>query len=116
MPCWLTLQSISEFYVVVTRNGMMPAAEARSVAETMIDLFRTAEPSAAAARTALAQAAAGRASYWDALLIATAAEVGCTAILTEDLADGTTLNGVRIINPFGERSLTAKASALLAQQ
>lgn len=116
MPCWLTLQSISEFYVVVTRKGMMPAAEARSVAETMIDLFRTAAPSAAAARTALAQAAAGRASYWDALLIATAAEVGCTAILTEDLADGTTLNGVHIINPFGERSLTAKASALLAQQ
>ena len=59
-------------------------------------------------------AVAGRASYWDALLVATAAEAGCRLILTEDLADGTTLGGVTIHNPFtaGGR-LTRHAQLLL---
>jgi len=49
---------------------------------------------------ALADAGARRASYWDALLVATAAEAGCGLILTEDLADGGKLGGVEIHNPF----------------
>ena len=56
--------------------------------------------SAEAVTAALEHVVAGRTSYWDALLITTAAEAGCSAILTEDMADGTTLSGVRIINPF----------------
>ena len=44
----------------------------------------------------------------------TAAEAGCTAILTEDLADDSTLAGVRVINPFAGTSLSAAAEALLA--
>ena len=114
LPCCLTLQSISEFYAVTTRKGMMSSVEAASVAGALIDLFRTAAPSAAVLRTALAMAASRRASYWDALLVATAAEAGCTAILTEDLADGTTLGGVRIINPFGGGILSPAAEALLS--
>jgi predicted nucleic acid-binding protein len=63
---------------------------------------------------ALADAVAGRASYWDALLVATAAEAGCELILSEDMADGTRLSGVEIHNPFGAASgLTARTRALL---
>ena len=65
-------------------------------------------------RTAGGGAVAGRASYWDALLVATAAEAGCRLILTEDLADGTTLGGVAIHNPFAAAGgLTARTRALL---
>ncbi|MEA2741093.1 MAG: hypothetical protein QOH05_4400 [Acetobacteraceae bacterium] len=50
----------------------------------------------------------------DAELVATAAEAGCTTILTEDLADGGLLFGVRILNPFsGGLTLTPAAEALL---
>jgi predicted nucleic acid-binding protein len=45
--------------------------------------------------------------------VTTAAEAGCTAIFTEDLADGTELAGVRIINPFAGPALSAAAEALL---
>jgi hypothetical protein len=45
---------------------------------------------------------------------ATAAEAGCTAILTEDLADGSRLFGVRILNPFAGNALAPEAAALLA--
>ena len=57
---------------------------------------------------------AGRASYWDALLVATAGEAGCTLILTEDLTDGAVLSGVEIHNPFAAAGgLTARAGRLL---
>jgi predicted nucleic acid-binding protein len=111
--CHLTLQSISEFYAVVTRKRIMPQANAAQVAEDLINVFRIAAASAGAVRMALRTAANGEASYWDALLVATAAEAGCTTILTEDLADGTLLHGVRLLNPFGTSILTPAAATLL---
>ncbi len=94
----------------------MQPREAVSVAEAMLDLFQMVTASASAVRTALRVASAGRASYWDALLLATAAEAGCTAILTEDLADGTALAGIRIINPFGGDALAPAAEAVLRSE
>ncbi len=112
--CWLTLQSVSEFYVAVTRKGIVPVAEAAAQAADWLAMFPTTAASAAGVRTALADAAAGRASYWDALLVATAREAGCAVILTEDMADGAMLGGCRIRNPFAARGgLAAEARHLL---
>jgi predicted nucleic acid-binding protein len=112
--CHLTAQSISEFYVVVTRKRMMPPASAAQFANNMIEVFGVVTASAEAVRVALTTAASGKASYWDTLLIATAAESGCTTILTEDLTDGTLLHGVRICNPFAGSNLAPEAAILLA--
>jgi len=110
----LTLQSLSEFYAVVTRKRTMPAADAAAQVADWLSFFPSIAVSATCIRAALADAVAGRASYWDALLVATAAEAGCRLILTEDLADGTTLGGVAIHNPFAAGSgLTARARSLL---
>ena len=112
--CWLTLQSFSEFYATVTRKRIMPASETAAQVNDWLTFFPSAAVSANAIRTALIHAAAGRASYWDALLVATAAEVGCELILTEDMADGTTLGGVQIHNPFTRTGqLTARTRRLL---
>jgi predicted nucleic acid-binding protein len=114
VDCWLTLQSLSEFYAAVTRKRMMPAAEAAAQVNEWLSFFPFIAVSASAVCTALTDAVARRASYWDALLIATAAEAGCTLILTEDLADRTTLGGVAIHNPFArDGGLTARARRLL---
>jgi predicted nucleic acid-binding protein len=112
-PCWLTLQAVSEFYAAVTRKRLMAPTDARRYAEAMLEAFPQLAPSPATLRKALATAASGRASYWDALLVATAAEGGCRVILTEDLATGASLDGVRIVNPFGADDLTPEAVALL---
>lgn len=98
--CWLTLQAISEFYSVVSRKGIIPVPVAAARAHDWLTVFRCATAAESAVRAALTHAVAGRASYWDALLIATAAEAGCTLILTEDSADGTRMGGVEIHNPF----------------
>ena len=111
--CWLTLQSVSEFYAAATRKRLVPVAGARDQALDWLSMFRIAAASASGVRTALGIAASGRASYWDALLAITAAEAGCTAILTEDLASDSMFAGVRVINPFAGTLLSAAAEALL---
>ena len=112
--CWLTLQAVSEFYAAVTRKRLVPAQEAAAQAGDWMKLFPCAAASAGAVQSALAAAASGRAYYWDALLVATSAEAGCSFVLTEDMADGDTLNGVRIVNPFGGDGLAQQARRLLA--
>ena len=114
LDCWLTLQAVSEFYAAVRRKRIVPPADAVAQAIDWLELFPCVAASSSAVRTALADAAAGRASYWDALLLATAREAGCVAVLTEDLADGAELGGVRIHNPFAAGGgLTDPACRLL---
>lgn len=114
VECWLTLQCISEFYFAITRKRLTSITEARDQSLDWFGMFPTIPASATAVRAALATASSGRASYWDALLVHTAAEAGCTAILTEDLAADTSLAGLRIINPFAGATLSVGAEALLA--
>jgi predicted nucleic acid-binding protein len=111
--CRLTLQAVSEFYAVVTRKRLISSAEAAAQAQDWLEMFRTVAASANTVGSALTTAASGRASYWDALLVATAAEAGCLTILTEDLADGTLLLGVTVLNPFAGNLLTPAVAALL---
>jgi len=112
--CLLALQAVSEFYAVVTRKRIMPRDIAAARANDWLVAFPCAVASAGAVRAALADSVAGRASYWDALLVATAAEAGCTLILSEDMADGSTLGGVEIHNPFTRTGqLTARTRRLL---
>lgn len=114
--CRLTLQAISEFHAAVTRKGLMPRADAAAQAADWLEIFPSLAASATAARTALAAASSGRASYWDALLLATAAEGGCRAVLTEDMADGALVEGVLVMNPFGSAALSTAAAHLLGAQ
>jgi predicted nucleic acid-binding protein len=97
-----------------SRKGIVSLADAAAQATDWLELFPCAAASNSAVRTALADAVAGRASYCDALLLATAGEAGCVAVLTEDLADGAELGGVRIHNPFAAGGgLTVPACRLL---
>jgi predicted nucleic acid-binding protein len=47
---------------------------------------------------------------WDAIIMAAAASAGCRLLLSEDLHDGFTWNGVTVINPF-----VPEPNALLAE-
>ena len=110
----LTLQSVSEFFAAITRKGVVSRKHAADMARAWLNMFPIVCASAEAAFAALGHAVAGRASYWDGLLIATAAEAGCSAIMTEDMADGAVLDGVRIINPFTSFGLSEAARRVLA--
>jgi predicted nucleic acid-binding protein len=114
--CWLTLQSISEFFAVVTHKRLISATEAADQARDWLAIFPTIVASASAVRAALGSAVAGQIAYWDALLVATAGEAGCSTILTEDLSDGSTVHGVRVLNPFAGDRIASAAEALLTAE
>nr|WP_294512081.1 PIN domain-containing protein [uncultured Rhodopila sp.] len=109
----LTLQSISEFFAACCRKRLVSRDSAAGMARAWLDLFPVVCASPAAARVALEHVLAGRASYWDGLMLATAEEAGCSAILTEGIADGTMLGAVRVINPFGANGISEAADRLL---
>jgi predicted nucleic acid-binding protein len=92
----------------------MTPADAAAQAADWLAAFPCSGGSESAVRTALSLAVDGRASYWDALLVLSAAEAGCSLALTEDMADGTTLGSVEIHNPFASGGgLTDRTRALL---
>ena len=104
VDCRLTLQSLSEFYAAVTRKSLVAKMDAATQVEDWLAVFPCLAATPDAMRAALACAAAGRASYWDALLVATAGEGGCEVVLSEDMADGAKMDGVTIINPFNNEA------------
>lgn len=55
---------------------------------------------AALALGAAATASSHQLSIFDALVVEAAAQARCDELDTEDLADGATIRGVRIVNPF----------------
>lgn len=112
--CVLTLQALGEFYAAVTRKRILVREDAAEQVQEWLTLFPVLGTSAAAMRQALKLAGTGRVAWWDAVLLATAAEGGCTAILSEDFALGTSILGVRIERPFEDGSISPAAMRLLA--
>ena len=50
---------------------------------------------------------------FDALLLATARQAGCSIALSEDMHDGAKLDGIVVRNPFGQRTLAEDLRPLL---
>lgn len=109
----IALQVVGEFQNAVTRKLKMPRLLAAQTAASIVDSFETFPASRSAAHAGLAEMAAGRFSYWDALMLASAAEAGCTVMLSEDMRDGATLFGLEIVNPFAAAGVSPRAAALL---
>jgi predicted nucleic acid-binding protein len=45
-------------------------------------------------------------SYWDAAIVAAAKRLNCRALYSEDLSDGQSYDGVRVVNPFRSAAKT----------
>ena len=98
--CILAVQCLGEFYVVATRKkGVRPSA-AIAVIRDWMAIFPIVGNDADTVTLALRAVEAGRFSYWDALLLGTLARAGCMTLLSEDMADGSSLAGVTVRNPF----------------
>ena len=97
----LSAQVLGEFYVVVTRKLETPVSLEDALAAVRLwSRFRTVPLDGALVGAAIRISQTARISYWDGLIVAAARAAGCDRILTEDLADGTAVEGVAIENPF----------------
>jgi predicted nucleic acid-binding protein len=114
LDCMIGLQTVGEFYTTSTRKKVLSASLAGNEALNFLATFPNFPASSVSHRAAAREAVAGRLSYWDAVLLASAAEAGCTIMLSEDMKDGATLGGITVRNPFGTKGLSAAAVAALS--
>lgn len=112
--CVLSLQNIGEFYNALARKRLTSTADAARRATRYMQVFTLTEARAVDVRQALGEAAAGRYSFWDGLLLATVSRVGCSILLGEDMHDGARFGSVTIRNPFVGDELPDDIAALLA--
>jgi predicted nucleic acid-binding protein len=100
----VSTQVLQEFYVTVTRKLARPLAHADAQkAVAALTALPVAQVDSASVLAAIARAGSRKISLWDALILQSALESGCTTLLSEDLQHGQTIDGVRIENPFRTR-------------
>jgi predicted nucleic acid-binding protein len=104
--CVQTLQSLAEFFSVVTQK----ASVASDVAASFIKGWQAVLPIEASTPADLDQAMQAARdhslAFWDAMLWATARRIGVRVLISEDFQDGRILDGVRFIDPFASQNST----------
>jgi len=113
VPSMLGLQVIGEFYVAATQKMRLRPNDIRDRVRDLLVTFRIFPHTPGALAQAADLAATGRYAFWDAVLLASADEAGCTVMLSEDMADGTRLGNIVVCNPFGSAGLSDGAKAAL---
>jgi predicted nucleic acid-binding protein len=97
----LSLQVLQEYFVTVTRKLRVDAAVARRKIELLSE-FEVLTPDVADVLAAIDLHRLHGFSFWDALVVRAAKQSGCAILLSEDLQDTRTIDGVQIVNPFRE--------------
>lgn len=99
----LSIQALQEFTVNVTGKIPKPIG----IPETLDILTALAEwrvhrPAARDVIEALEIKRRHQVSFWDAMILQSAASLGCRRLWSEDLSAGQSYNGVEVRNPFAE--------------
>ena len=98
----ISAQVIQEFFVNATRASAS-AGVSIETAQAFIDIWRrrpVQEINLELIDDAIAIQRRYRLSYWDSAIVAAAKAQRCTTLYSEDLSDGQTVAGVRVVNPF----------------
>ena len=99
---YVPLQALAELFYVLVRKGATAPSQARSAVLEWRDQYGIIETSQAILLSAMELASQHRLRIWDAIIIAAAAAAECRLLLSEDLQDGFTWNGVTVVNPFSK--------------
>jgi predicted nucleic acid-binding protein len=95
----VSLQVLQEYFVTVTRKLQVDARIARRKVELLAE-FDVAAPELADILAAIDLHRLHGLSFWDALVVRSAKQAGCSVLLTEDFQHGREMEGLRIVNPF----------------
>ncbi|MGL5861019.1 MAG: PIN domain-containing protein [Phycicoccus sp.] len=98
----VSVQVLQEFYVQATRPSR-PNPPQHGDAASLVESFTrfaVGVVTTEVMRAAMATRARYDISSRDAAIIEAARSMGCTTVLSEDLADGQDYGGVRVVNPF----------------
>jgi predicted nucleic acid-binding protein len=97
----LSVQVLQEFFVTVTRKVAEPLS-AEEAANRIRELcaWKVFAPGADDVLRAIALHRDTKLSFWNAMVVHAATELGCDVLWTEDLNDGQVIQDVRIRDPF----------------
>ncbi len=109
----LSVQSLNEFCHAATRKRLLPQPVLRDFVARYSRALQIIVPGRDEMNAALDLHYATSYSYWDFLLLATAAKSACRIFFSEDMQDGFNLGTMQIVNPF-QRSAREVASLLLS--
>ncbi|WP_231995761.1 PIN domain-containing protein [Mycobacterium sp. 852002-51163_SCH5372311] len=96
-----SVQVLQEFYVSATRKIAKTMGPDVAV-DTLKNLvrWRVHSPLPDDVIAAATLSSRHRLSFWDAMIVRSAAELRCDTLWTEELNDGQVIEGVRVANPF----------------
>ena len=97
----LSVQVLQEFFVTMTGKIPKPL-DAPAAARIVGDLARwhLHAPAASDVLAAIDIHQRTGASFWDAMILRSATELGCGTVHSEDLNPGQAYDGVQVLNPF----------------
>lgn len=97
----LSIQVLQEFYVNITQKVAHPLP-LESAAQIIADLsvWQIHSPSPEDVLTAIRLQSRYRISFWDAMIIASAIQLGCQTLWSEDLNIGQVYDQVTVLSPF----------------
>jgi predicted nucleic acid-binding protein len=93
-------QALLEFVAVVRRRLPTSLPSAIAKVDAWSQVFETAPTTSLVMMDALRLVNAHQFQVWDAVIWSAARAVGATVFLSEDLQDGMTFDGMRVVNPF----------------
>lgn len=105
--CW-SVQVAAEFFVNATspkRTFRLATELANALVETWL-CFPTAEITINIVRNAISLHRRFQTSYWDSAILATAKQLGCHTVYSEDMNDQQNYDGVTVFNPFRSIGVT----------
>jgi predicted nucleic acid-binding protein len=95
----VSLQVLQEYFVTVTRKLRVESSIARRKVELLAE-FHVAAPDVADILAAIDLHRLHNFSFWDALVIRSAKQSGCTVLFSEDMQHTREIDGLQIVNPF----------------
>jgi predicted nucleic acid-binding protein len=95
----VSLQILQEYFVTVTRKLKVDPQVARRKVE-LLGEFDVATPEVADILAAIDLHRLHGFSFWDAMVLRSAKQTGCSVLFTEDFQEAREIDGIRIVNPF----------------
>jgi predicted nucleic acid-binding protein len=95
----VSLQILQEYFVTVTRKLHVESSIARRKVELLAE-FYVAVPDVSDILAAIDLHRLHNLSFWDALVIRSAKQSGCTVLFSEDMQHTRAIDGLQIVNPF----------------
>lgn len=108
----IAAQVLGEYLRFVQRRA--PARFEEAIRQTLIyqAAFLTPPTTDAGVNRASEMARAHRMQLWDCVVCAASIEAGAKVLMTEDMQDGRTIDGLRLVNPFAAANAEAIKAVL----